>query len=294
MAFAKGNESTEGAQVKRYIGLASVYVKGVNLSLEEIDKFYGREPDPERTMKPYTSEENGVKKVRIDFFVEADPKSTLHPNVEFKSKVTFFLTNQTRLNKDGSKKQIIDKYGRTAWATQAEIDAKQIPMYANGPANISPDYVECHEGEEELIKFLIAYLAIDPIQKYVDGKWVMISNAPEFLKDREASLEHFDDLFKGNFNELRDIVNYRPLNKVKVLFGISKDKNGVMYQNAFTRMFLKNRATTYSSLEKNLNEAKLSGAYPTTDFSTAPLHEYVVEETIFEKPAEDQKTPWDN
>lgn len=294
MAFAKGNVSTEGAQVKRYVGLASVFVKGVNLSMEEIDKFYGRQPDPERTMKPYVTEEDGVKKVRIDFFVEADPKSTLHPNIEFKNKVTFFLTDQTRLNKDGSKKQIIDKYGRTAWATQAEIDARQIPMYANGPANISPDYKECHEGEEDLIKFLIAYLAIDPVQKYVDGKWVMISNDPEVLSNCEASLEHFDNLFKGDFRELNEIINLQPTNKLKVLFGVSKDKNGVMHQNAYTRMFLKNKATTYSSIEKNLNEAKLSGAYPTTDFVVGPLQEYVVEETIFDKPAEDQKTPWDN
>jgi hypothetical protein len=291
MAFSKGNESTEGAQVKRYIGLASVFVKGVNLSMEEIDKFYGRQPDPERTMKPYVDTEKG--RVRIDFFVEADPKSTLHPDIEFKSKVTFFLSKEARVNKDGTKKQIIDKYGRTAWATQAEIDAHQIPMYANGPANISPDYHVARDGEEDLIKFLIAYLAIDSVQKYVDGKWVMISNDPAVLENCEASLEHIDDYFKGDFKELRDILSYQPMNKLKVLFGISKNDQGVMYQNAYTRMFLKNKATTYSSIEKNLNEAKLNGAYPATEFEVGPLHEYTVEATVFDKPTE-EKTPWDN
>ncbi len=292
MAFSKGNVSTEGAQIKRYVGIASVYVKGVNLSLEEIDKFYGRESDPERTMKPYVDSENG--RVRIDFFVEADPKSTLHPDIEFKSKVTFFLSKEAKVNKDGTKKQIIDKYGRTAWATQAEIDAHQIPMYSNGPANIDANYRIAHDGEEDLIKFLIAYLAIDPVQKYVDGKWVMVSNDPAVLENCEASLDHIDDYFKGDFKELKEIINLQPTNKLKVLFGINKNDQGVMYQNAYTRMFLKNKATTYSSIEKNLNEAKLNGAYPNAVFSVAPLHEYVVEETIFDKPAEDNKTPWDD
>lgn len=292
MAFGKGNISTEGAEIKRYTGIASVFVKGVNMSIEEIDKFYGRQPDPERTMKPYTSEENGVKKVRIDFYVEADPKSTLHPDVDFKSKVTFFLTRQPKVNKDDTKKQIIDKYGRTAWATDEEINAKQIPMYSNGPANIDAGYRVAYDGEEELIKFLIAYLAIDSVQKYVNGQWVMISNDPAVLADCEASLDHIEDYFNGNFKELRDIINLQPTNKLKVLFGVNTDAaTGNMYQNAYTKMFLKNKATTYSSIEKNVAEAKAGGAYPTTVFEVAPLHEYVVEATTF-KPTENQSTPW--
>ena len=292
MAFGKGNVSTEGAEIKRYTGIASVFVKGVNMSMEEIDKFYGRQPDPERTMKPYASEEDGVKKARIDFFVEADPKSPLHPDIDFKTKVTFFITDQERVNKDGTKKQIIDKYGRTAWATQAEIDAHQVPMYSNGPANIDAAYWVAHEGEEDLIKFLIAYLSIDPVQKYVNGKWVMVSDDPAVLENCEASIEDFDALCKGNFKELHDIINLQPTNKLKVLFGVNTDSNGNMYQNAFTRAFLKNKATTYTSIEKSLAEAKANGSYPTTEFTVAPLHEYTVEATVFDKPAE--KTPWDD
>lgn len=49
MAVAAGRESTEGSAVKRYIGVAPVFVLTVNPSKEELEKIYGVEieKDPE-------------------------------------------------------------------------------------------------------------------------------------------------------------------------------------------------------------------------------------------------------
>ena len=43
MAVAAGRESTEGSAVKRYIGVAPVFVLTVNPSKEELEKIYGVE-----------------------------------------------------------------------------------------------------------------------------------------------------------------------------------------------------------------------------------------------------------
>ena len=296
MAFGKGNESTEGIQITRYTGVASVLVKGVNPTKEELEKFYGRDIEnaPEYIG---VAEVNGeqVPQVRLDFLVEADPdkyKNAEGQPIGLKSRVTLFLRKAHRVSSAG-KMQIIDKYGRTAWATPQEIEAKQIPVYSNGkPANIDADYRLAYNGEEDLIKFLIAYLNIPSCQKYVNGEWVM--NDATKLPDSEAMLEHIDDYFKGDVKELKNILSYQPNNKVKVLFGVRTAEDGRQYQTVYTRMFLKNNVTDYSRLDREVQETKASGALSTSEFDVTELHEYVVTPTDFSQVTNTQpsQTPW--
>ena len=293
MAFSKGQVSTEGASVKRYVGVGSMFVRDVNPTKAEIDKFFGRESDNEPVYITEV-ENNGVKvpSVRISFLVEADPEK--HEGLEFKSSVNIFLRREPRVNRDGTKKQIIDKYGRTAWATTEEIANHIIPTYNNGKkANISSDYRVAYNGEEDLTNFLIAYLNIPAPANYVNGEWVD-KPASEII-DSEARLEHIEDYFKNNFNELKEIIKYQPLNKVKVCFGVRKSEDGREYQNCFTRKFLRNSSTNYSKLDAEIKEAQNAGAYSTTEFDTKDLHEYVVTPTNFnEMPFEApvSNSPW--
>ena len=89
MAFSKGNESTEGAPVVRYTGVASMLVKGVNFNKEELEKFFDRELEnaPEYVGE---ADNNGEKvpQVRLDFMVQADPEKY---GIDFKTRVTLFL-----------------------------------------------------------------------------------------------------------------------------------------------------------------------------------------------------------
>lgn len=296
MAFGKGNESTEGIQITRYTGVASVLVKGVNPTKEELEKFYGRDIEnaPEYIG---VAEVNGeqVLQVRLDFLVEADPdkyKNAEGKSIGLKSRVTLFLRKAHRVSSAG-KMQIIDKYGRTAWATPQEIEARQIPVYGNGkPANIDADYRLAYNGEEDLIKFLIAYLNIPSCQRYVNGEWVM--NDATKLPDSEAMLDHIDDYFKGDVKELKNILSYQPNNKVKVLFGVRTAEDGRQYQTVYTRMFLKNNVTDYSRLDREVQETKASGALSTSEFDVTELHEYVVTPTDFSQVTNTQpsQTPW--
>ena len=119
MAFGKSNVSTESG-ISKFTGYASVFVKGVNATKAELEKFYGREIENEPV---YTgvNKDTGKKHVRIEFLVEADKDSKLHPGVEFKSKVSFFLNEARKVGSDSGKIQVIDKYGNTAWVTEEQL-----------------------------------------------------------------------------------------------------------------------------------------------------------------------------
>lgn len=301
MAFAKGAESKEGNVVKRYIGVAPVFVLAVNPNKAELEKLYNTqlENDPEYLSEIEVGEDkHKVQNVRLDFIVKTDAERC--SDIEFTTKVAFFIRKEYRYNRDQTKVQVIDKYGRTAWVTIEQAKAHEIPVYKNGPANIDKDYRPAYHGEEELTKFIKAYLNIPNVMKYVNNTWVMVDN-PE---DCEARLEHIEDYFKGDFKELRDVIALQPNNKVKVLFGVRTTDDNKQYQAVYNQMFLRNITTDYSKLDADLQERKAAGAYPTIEFTVGELKEYNVEATDLSNsgtssdmpfpPANDAgSTPWD-
>ena len=283
MAFGQGQVSSEGGSIKRYIGVASVSVLAINPLKEELEKLYGRTLDnaPEYVGEAEVGETK-VPQVRLDFIVKADPDKYLDANnqpLNFVSKVSLFIRRAYRYNKDNTKVQVIDKYGRTAWVTVEQAKNHEIPVYTSGPANIDKGYRPAYVGEEELIKFLIAYLNIPACQRYINGEWVM--NDADKLADSEAMLEHIEDYFKGDVSELKTIIGYQPNNKLKVLFGIRNTDDGRQHQTVYTRMFLKNGVNDYSKLDKDVKQTQEAGALSTSEFDCTELHEYVVESTSF-------------
>lgn len=301
MAFSKGNVSSEGNSVKRYVGVGSVFVLAVNPNKAELEKLYNTqiENDPEYLGEVEVGEDkHKVQNARLDFIVKTDAEKC--GGIEFTTKVAFFIRKEYRYNRDQTKVQVIDKYGRTAWVTVEQAKNHEIPVYKNGPANIDKDYRPAYVGEEDLTNFIKAYLNIPNVMKYVNNTWVMVDK-PE---DCEARLENIAEYFKGNFKELRDVIALQPNNKVKVLFGVRTTDDNKQYQAVYNQMFLKNNITDYSKLDADLQERKAAGAYPTTEFTVGDLKEYDVESTDLSNsgaagdmpfPAGDTAsgTPWD-
>ena len=274
MAIAKGNKSTEGNSIKRYIGVAPVFVLAVNPNKQELEKLYDTqlENDPEY-LSEIELDGKKVPNVRIDFIVKTDSKVC---NIEFTTKIPFFIRKEYRYNRDKTKVQVIDKYGRTAWVTVEQAKNKEIPICSNGqPANIDKDYRPCFIGEEEITNFIRTYLNIPSVMKYVNNTWIMVDH-PE---DCEVRLDNILEYFKGNFKELKEILTFQPNNKVKALFGVKTTDDNKQYQSVYTQMFLRNNVSDYSKLDKNLQERLAAGAYPTTEFSVENLREYTVEST---------------
>ena len=272
MAFGKAQESKEAAEIKRFTGVGSVFVVGVNPNKTELEKLYEREldKDPE-----YITEKDGVVSARIDFIVKTDTAAKCNNGIELLTKVSMFIRKEYRFNKDKTKVQVIDKYGRTAWVTIEQAKNHEIPIYSNGPANLDKDYRPIYYGEEQLTEFIKAYLGIPPVMKYVNDTWV-ITEHPE---ECEVRLDKIADYFKNDFSELKEIITYQPNNKVRVLFGVRTTDDNKMYQSVFTELFLKNSNTDYTKLAKVVKERKEAGAYATTEFEVCDLKEYVVKPT---------------
>lgn len=294
MAFSKGTKSSEeGAQLKRYIGVASVSILGVNPTKSELESYYNTTIDNDPN---YLGEvENNGKKVktaRVDFIVKvADGKykDASGEPIDLVNRVTFFVRNEYMFNRDKTKVQVIDKYGRTAWPSIDEAKNHQIPTYSSGSsARIDSDYRPAYVGEAELTDFIKAYLCIPSVEKWSNRQIVGLIDNPD---DALARLEHIDKYFTGDFSELKDIVTFQTDNKVKILFGIKTTENNRKYQDVFTRMFLKNGSSDYSKLDGEVKSAQNAGAYPNTVFEVCDLHEYVETPTTFESNDVDDLPP---
>lgn len=290
MAFNTGKETTENSgRIVRYIGVAPCYVLAVNPSQEKANELLGYEAP----VAPYVTEVevNGKKvpNVRIDFIVKTDKDVC---GVETVGKLTFFIQKTYKEGSASGKYQIIDKYGRTAWGTKEDITAKAIPMYTNGPANISEGYRLAFTGEEDLTNFLINFLNIPNVMKWNAklGKFDGMVDNPE---DSEARLDNIEDYFKSKFAELEKILSYQPNNKIKLLFGVrttEKDGQTRTYQTIYSRVTLSNRITNYDKLLKEIQDRKSRGGLADTAFTLTNkegkeyipnFQEYNVEATDF-------------
>lgn len=287
MAFNKGQESTEGVSIKRYVGVAPCYILAVNPDEKKAAELLGYES----TIAPYVGEVevNGtkVKNVRLDFIVKTDEEKC---GVSVTGKLTFFLQKAYRQGSGSGKYQVIDKYGRTAWATKEEINNKQIPVYTNGPANISEGYRPCYVGEEELTQFLINFLNIPNVMKW-DNKAKKFSGMVDHPEDSEARLDGIEDYFKGNFKELEKVIGYQPNNKIKLLWGVRTTDDNRTFQTIYSRMTLPNRVTEYSKLAKEINDRKDRGGLQNINYPICEFTEFSVAATDFSKtenkPADD-------
>ena len=296
MAVKVGKESVEGS-FKMYKGMAAFNIVAVNPTKAELEALTGRELENEPEYVGKTDE--GKEQVRVVFYGKTAPDAKLNNGIEMLIPISFMLTKDYRVGQTSGKYQIIDKFGRTAWATKEEVQSKAIPQYTSGPANISADYRLAWQGEEFLIDFLIQWLNIPGPAVYKDKVWVMKENTD----DSEVSLD-MAALFKGDVKELKELVTLAAAYTVKGAVGIRTvdNENGTrQYQAVFTRKFAKNAVTDYSKIDAAITEFQNAGGAPGTEFSTQPLHENVVEATTFTPAAENDplgaatapaSTPW--
>lgn len=297
MAVKVGKESVEGS-FKMYKGMAAFNIVAVNPTKAELEALIGRELENEPEYVGKTDE--GKEQMRVVFYGKTAPDAKLNNGIEMLIPISFMLTKDYRVGQTSGKYQIIDKFGRTAWATREEVQSKAIPQYTSGPANISADYRLAWQGEEFLIDFLIQWLNIPSPAVYKDKVWVMKENTD----DSEVSLD-MAALFKGDVKELKELVTLAAAYTVKGAVGIRTvdNENGTrQYQAVFTRKFAKNAVTDYSKIDAAITEFQNAGGAPGTEFSTQPLHENVVEATTFTPAADEDplgaatapaSTPWD-
>lgn len=291
MAFANGQVSTEPADITRYIGLGVVNVVGINPNKAETEALFNRTLD-EEPVYTGTQEVDGkqIRFARVDVVLRTVPED--NNGIENTSRMALFVREQFRYNRDQTKIQVIDKYGRTAWVTKAELEAHEIPTYSNGnKANLDKDYRPCYMGEEDLTNFFRTFLNIPAPMVYKNKTWVPADN----LEDCQARFDNIANLFKGDFSELKMAWEFQKTNKVKVLFGIRTNQEGKQYQTFYTRMFLRNSQTSLDRLEEDVKQTQEAGGLTTSEFRVCPLQEYTVESTNLDNaPAATGDNPFGN
>jgi len=207
---------------KLYTGLTNVLVKAVNPTMDELIAM-GYNPQQEPVYM--STNNNGKEKVRLDFYVE-------NTETKFKSKITFWLENEVRMNKDGDKTQYRDKFGKTGWGATV---------------NNLPDFVDKDSarpmfiGEDDFMSFIAA--------------WINSAEGDEIVLDSIDTI-----VSKGNMKELQQMVRDAVSYGVRVLVGVTKDgKYQVIYTKHFGRPYQK--TTTYFTKALNGQYSQFKADY---------------------------------
>ncbi len=150
----------------------------------------------------------GNTTLRTDVWLE-DVKS------KDKFKVTFFLENKEKVNKDGTKKQYINSIGTCSWSD----DPNNLPTWFS-----SREYRVAFVGEEELYNFMRTWLGeLD-------------------YRDAETTLQlEWKKLMKNNLRDIKDQIDGEYCTNVVALATIKtviKEDETKEYQGVYNKAFL--------------------------------------------------------
>tara|TARA_R110000868_G_scaffold14426_4_gene67216 strand:+ start:29006 stop:29881 length:876 start_codon:yes stop_codon:yes gene_type:complete len=200
---------------EKQIGLFEAKVVAVNPTIEQFKDVLGIELKEDSKQTDYMMKRDGVDILRVDFWLQ-DVKS------DFRHKVSFFLENATRENKDGTKSQYINNIGTCSWAD----DEENLPEWF-----VKREYRQAYKGEEDFYSFLRSWLCnLD-------------------YKSADSTLQiDWKKLMKGNVKDLKDQIGGEfagtlgamAIVSVKVKDGESKEYQGI-YSGGFVPAYsLKN------------------------------------------------------
>lgn len=263
----------EDKEFAKKVGLFEAKVIAVNPTTEEYADVLGRQLKEDSKATEYLgTSKDGNARLRIDFWLE-------EVKTQEKFKLTFFIENKEKENKDLTKKQYINNIGRCTWA--------------DSPNNLPPWFKERENrvafvGEEDLYNFLRSWL----------------SNIDFSSKKSTLQLE-FNKLIKGNVKELKEQINGEWATNIVALATVSskETEDGTKeYQAIYSKAFLPpysikafrlidyNKAEAISALrQKSQKELKpherfvlnVVGEYGCKDFFTfKELKEYNSEDNL--------------
>jgi len=260
---------------EKKIGLFKAKVVAINPTIEQFKSILGIELKEDSKQTDYLSDREGVTILRVDFWLQdvAEYPDGVKP---FRHKVSFFLEDDLRENKDGTKKQYINNIGTCSWAD----DESNLPKWFVGR-----EYRQAYKGEEDFYSFL--------------RSWLCNLN----YKSANSTLQlDWKKLMKGNVKDLKDQIGQEFCGEIGVLATVAikvKDGETKEYQGIYNGGFLpaysleKFNSVDYMkssvlSLLKEKETAKeeklkphekfaldITGDYGCKDiYSLKPLHDY--------------------
>jgi hypothetical protein len=207
-----GGKKKEQAQQTEYakkVGLFEANVIAVNPNAEEYNDILGIELKEDSKAVEYLGKsQDGNTTLRVDFWLEEVKNKD-------KFKVTFFLENKEKENKDATKKQYINEVGVCSWAA----DANDLPEWF-----AKRDYRVSFVGEEELYNFMRTWLGgLD-------------------YRDASTTLQlDWKSLMKGNAKDIKAQVGGEYSTSILALATIKtvvKNDETKEYQGVYNKAFL--------------------------------------------------------
>ena len=175
MAEIKGKVREQNEEFAKKIGMVEVSVLTINPTEEEYGTILGMPLKEGSNAAKYLGEsKDGNPYIRVDFWLKATKDNQ-------KFKVSFFIEDKNRENKDGTKTQYINDIGICSWG---EDDSK-LPAFF-----LKREYRIAKSGEEDFYTFLRSWLGgLD----YADP-------------DTELQLD-WKKLIKGNVDMIKELVD---------------------------------------------------------------------------------------
>ena len=192
------------------VGLFEANVICLNPDIEEFKEKLNMDLKEDSKQAEYlgTNKDSGNTTLRLDFWLEEIKNQE-------KYKLTFFLENKEKENKDQTKKQYINAVGSCSWAA----DPNELPDWFS-----SRDYRVAFVGEEELYNFLRTWLGnLD-------------------LRNAESTLQiDWKKLMKGNVKDIKDQIGGEWCTSTMFLATVKtvEKEDGVKeYQGVYNKAFL--------------------------------------------------------
>ena len=205
---SKRESNFESTEFTKKVGLFEAKVIAVNPNQEEYQDILGMQLKEDSKQTEYLGEKDGNKTLRIDFWLEEIKNKD-------KFKVTFFLENKEKENKDRTKKQYINNIGTCSWSD----DENNLPDWFK-----TREYRVAYVGEEELYNFLRTWLGnID-------------------YRQPNAVLElEWAKLMKNNLRDLKEQINSEWATNIVALATVktvTKEDGDKEYQGVYNKAFL--------------------------------------------------------
>lgn len=203
------------------VGLFEANVIAVNPTAEEYKNILDIELKEDSKALEYLGQSrDGNVSLRVDFWLE-------EVKTKEKYKVSFFLENKERENKDGTKKQYINNSGITSWAA----DENDLPEWF-----AKREYRVANVGEEELYNFLRIWLSkidyskesgvlevewkklmkgnVREISEQIDGAYCtsIVALATVVVKEKEGESKEYQGVFNKAFMPAYSLKNFRLIN----------------------------------------------------------------------------------
>jgi len=205
----KKRENTGGGDFSKKVGLFEANVIAINPTLEEFKDVLGMDLKEDSKAAEYLGEtKDGNNYLRVDVWLQ-------RVNHDEKFKVSFFLEDKERENKDGTKHQYINSVGQCSWAAD-ENDLAE--WFTKGR-----DFRIAYTGEEDLYNFMRTWLAdldyrdvdtvlqlewkklmrgnVKDLRDQIDGEWAksVVALATVIVKERDGESKEYQGIYNKAF-----------------------------------------------------------------------------------------------